>query len=161
MKTAIFLALIFAAAVAQDGDFPTQHVKWQDVIGMHRRHDTYIVADVEASMNFYQDVLGYRVIGDMAMPATPPLLPCPIRDILLERDGLGDIYDLVQFICPPGTNPPPMYVHTVYHVEDIAEFERKMTHNGVVAAGSPQTVNGITLACYYDPDNFIFCATDS
>jgi catechol 2,3-dioxygenase-like lactoylglutathione lyase family enzyme len=156
----LFITLAITFVGAQDDC--TTNPKWQDELELRFHHLTIFSADVCASAEFWEDTLGYRVMQDFTIPAAPPVLPCPIRDILLTR-APGDTLDIDQWLCPPGMpTPPPGYIHFTHFVNDVEAFDRKMAHKGVTVVMPITHITigeqVITLACYQGPDTMVFCA---
>lgn len=143
------------------------------VIGVY--HSGLTVRDMEASLNFYVDLLGLTLmhtqVGDDAY--TRRLVGIPdavIRVSLLRIDGAspglsGHVLELLQYVQPAGrqieTRPcDPGAAHLAFATRDCQGLFDRLRAAGVACISEPVTIEaGINKggkSCYLrDPDGFI------
>ena len=137
------------------------------IVGTH--HTCFQVADLERSLAFYRDLLGFelvwqrvnqedyvrRIVGYPEADLHQAMLRFPASDHCLE---LIDYRGVAR--TPVDTSPPnPGTAHICLIVNGLREFFDKLTAAGVEAVGEPVRVtsgpNEGRLAVYMiDPDGF-------
>ena len=117
-------------------------------------HAVLFVRDVERSVAFYSDVLGFRVI---------PIAPLGMRAAFLQAPGSSNDHDLGLFeigaqagASPAGRSSVGLY-HLAWEVDTLAELEElqgKLTDAGALHGMSD---HGTTKSLYgQDPDGLEF-----
>ena len=99
----------------------------------------YYVSDLERSISFYQNVLGFRLTS---------------RDAVARFDLNGALFELV----PSGKHlmQGPSNARLALKVEDMVEAIRCLQRYGV-AASEPEQKPGGMLAFFHDPDGNEIC----
>ena len=120
-------------------------------MALHRlNHAVLYVHDVERSVAFYRDVLGFRVIDDMAgLPGAA----------FLQAPGSTNDHDLGLF--QTGGNPAPRGSTGLYHLawevdtlQDLDDLAAKLTAAGALVGASDHST---TKSLYgQDPDGIEF-----
>lgn len=119
-------------------------------IGIRRlQHLVLFVADLERSLQFYQDVLGFE-IGHLM----------PGRAAFLRIPGSGNDHDLGLFaepgVLPPSENVARMY-HSAWQVDELADLARCHERLSRVGALVGTSDHGSSLSLYAkDPDGLEF-----
>jgi catechol 2,3-dioxygenase-like lactoylglutathione lyase family enzyme len=94
-------------------------------------HIGICVSDVERSLRFYRDALGFAYVSELEVAGEPSdtllrLENVKLRAVYLERDGVR--IELLHYLSPP-RQPPPRpramndlgFTHLSFHVSDVEE----------------------------------------
>jgi catechol 2,3-dioxygenase-like lactoylglutathione lyase family enzyme len=108
------------------------------------------VTDLEKSLRFYKDILGFKeVIFDCGDAIAPPFVPGPaprIREILLANEYCGAWIELYQHKAPynPGRASPRWgdigLMEFAIHVSNIQKEYDRLQREGVEFLSPPQTI---------------------
>lgn len=119
-------------------------------------HAVLYVSDLAASVDFYTEVLGFRVLGDL----TPPGFG---GAAFLQAPGSTNDHDLGLFAMGPGATPSMAgratvgLYHLAWEVDTLAELERLagiLSEHGALVGASD---HGTTKSLYAkDPDGIEF-----
>ena len=133
------------------------------ITGMN--HTGFVVNDVDASAEFYKNVVGLQEVARRERDGGPisqvlGYENTHIRIALLGFDGdSGHVLELVQYIRPPvGDRPSEERAvlgasHICFTVDDIEATFEDLLANGAKALNPPATVAPGRKACYLqDPD---------
>jgi catechol 2,3-dioxygenase-like lactoylglutathione lyase family enzyme len=108
-----------------------------------------VVADIERSIDFYQDVIGLALEGSFtprgqATPSWASLRRGPV-ELMLSSPGA------------PGTTPPgdPGRAQLYLNVDDVAEFEARARAAGHTVTGPTVQPYGMVEVELRDPDGFV------
>ena len=129
-------------------------------------HTGITVANLERSLSFWQDVLGFELshrahhTGDLASEATG-VLGADISIAVLK--GYGHKIELLEYLAPPDrkhVNLRPCdvgSVHVAFAVDDVDAVLKAIVASGWKAAGKPQTLQtgpnaGKRVVYVRDPD---------
>lgn len=138
---------------------------------MRIHHSAIVVTDVEASLRFWRDGLGFEVLMDERFEGDwPTLLHAPSTS--LRAAFLGDprqpdsgIVELVELgPVPPGTTPPAAATAgflLLSVVTDLATTLERLAALGL--GGTPRLVevSGVALAVVADPDGALVELVDT
>ena len=132
-------------------------------------HSSRTVSDIEKSIAFYRDILGFEVVEDISSDeegiqyaSTTP--DSRLRIVMLQAGGA--IVELIQFLKAEGKaydHPPALNdvgsSHIAFEPEDLDAAYADLVDKGVRFATSPQvTWRGPgrywRAAIFYDPDGF-------
>lgn len=102
----------------------------------HQIATTIPVGDLERSLAFYCDVLGFRIVHRIEN-----------QIVYLERDRSLIAIAPVQCMTQ---NPPPLHLGIV--VEDVRSSRIELESLGVAFLGETIDVHGATIAFFNDPD---------
>ncbi len=139
-------------------------------------HVNIVVSDLERSLHFYRDLLGFpeirraRLEGDW-IESIVGLKGVCADVVYVQPPGGGPRIELLSYVMPPGTSLPGTTIpntvglrHIAFRVDDIhAEYER-LQNEGVQFVGPPTQVPpgavkhdaGQKTLCYFrDPDGVI------
>jgi catechol 2,3-dioxygenase-like lactoylglutathione lyase family enzyme len=137
------------------------------IVGVH--HTCFQVADLERSLVFYRDLLGFEVVWQRVNQDAyvRTIVGYPTADLhqaMLRMPGTDHMLELIDYRgvprTPVDTSPPnPGTAHICLLVDDLrGEYER-LTAAGATAVSDPVAVmsgaNAGRLAVYLgDPDGF-------
>jgi glyoxylase I family protein len=118
-------------------------------------HFGLTVSDVEASSHWYEDVLGFRRVGDFAAPGGER------RKIFLVHDGLRARLGLCQHRSSAGRPFDETHIgldHLAFAVRDRAELEvwvGRLAEHGVEFSpiADANSIPGASVIVLRDPDN--------
>ncbi len=132
-------------------------------------HSSRTVSDIERSIAFYRDILGFEVVEDISSDeegiqyaSTTP--DSRLRIVMLQAGGA--VVELIQFLKQEGKsydNPPALNdvgsSHIAFEPEDMDAAYEDLVAKGVRFATPPQvTWRGPgrywRAAIFYDPDGF-------
>lgn len=131
--------------------------------GVH--HVSFTVTDMERSLRFYRDGLGFSVLSDRTVRGPFPetvsgLEGAHLRIVHLRGHGQG--LELIQYLAPRGKQRAPRTcdagsAHVCFIVDDIDREVARLREHGAEFISEPQTVEGGPNAgnrCVYflDPD---------
>lgn len=103
-------------------------------------HVGICVTDLDRSVRFYRDLLGFRPVSELQIGGEPcdvllQLKDVDLRAIYLERDGLR--LELLHFDSPPRRNPPPRramndlgFTHISIRVSDLGALINQFRAEG-------------------------------
>lgn len=114
-------------------------------------HAAVCVTDFDAARDFYVQVLGFRVEGEMDQRAEPALgtvvgLPgAVVRWGMLVREAFR--LELFKYYTPEGCPTPNRqcdagYTHVAFEVRDVDEAYRRLTDAGYATTAPPQVLRG-------------------
>jgi len=131
-------------------------------------HTSFTVSDVERSIAFYRDLLGFTLLslaerapGFAEMATGIP--GAHLKTAYLEAPG-GHRLELIQYLSPPGmkldtrTNNVGS-AHLALNVDDLRRVYREFRANGVRFKGEPVEIpagpnKGNLMVYMLDPDDF-------
>jgi catechol 2,3-dioxygenase-like lactoylglutathione lyase family enzyme len=129
------------------------------------QHVSFTVSDMERSLKFYRDGLGFEVVNDREIEGSFPetllgLKGAHLRIVHLKGHGQG--LELMQFYAPRGKTAPPRPCdvgcsHLCYAVEDMNAVVERLKKLGVQFFSQPIRVEdgpnaGGSLVYFLDPD---------
>lgn len=131
---------------------------------MRRQHITFFTQDMQASLDFWENVLGYRAMMDVTVDGNIVGYPCTtFRDILLIRTP-EDVLDIIQLSdCVSSFTQPSAGIHHIgYFVKNVTTFYDYLVENDIDVYFAPMYVGAfeITEACFSSPDGLMFCAAE-
>jgi len=131
-------------------------------------HTSFTVSDVDRSVAFYRDLLGFRLLSLAERPPDFSELATGIpgahlRVAYLEIPG-GHRLELIQYLSPPGQKLD-LRTHNVgsahlgLNVDDLRRFYRELKGRGVRFKGEPIEIpagpnRGNLMVYLLDPDDF-------
>jgi catechol 2,3-dioxygenase-like lactoylglutathione lyase family enzyme len=137
------------------------------ILGVH--HVSFTVGDMERSLAFYRDGLGFQVLNDRTISGSFPetvsgLEGAHMRIVHLRGHGQG--LEFIQYHSPPGRSPASLRPcdvgssHLCFTVDDIEEQMADLGGRGARFLSAPVTVEGGPNAgnrCVYflDPDDIL------
>lgn len=104
-------------------------------------HVGICVTDLDRSVRFYRDLLGFRLVSELEIGGEPCDVLLQLKDVelrakYLERDGLR--IELLYFESPPRRNPPLRramndlgFTHVSIRVSDLGTFLDRLRAEGV------------------------------
>ncbi|MGH7858098.1 MAG: VOC family protein [Candidatus Binatia bacterium] len=104
-------------------------------------HVGICVSDMERSLRFYRDLLGFRYLSKLHVAGEPTDTLLSLRDVdlhaaYLERDGLR--IELLQFPSPPRRDPQPERLmndlgltHLSFRVSELKDLLGRLRAEGV------------------------------
>jgi len=98
------------------------------------------VADLDQSVTFYSQVLGFRPVRELTSPQG--------RSVFVELPGNTTRLQLTQVPGLPPPQVPEDLMHMAFPVPDMAEFRRQMASRGVRFEADGR------LTWVYDPDGY-------
>lgn len=122
-------------------------------------HTSFTVADLERSIAFYRDILGFKletVVDGGEVAARVVGLPGAKLRLAFLRNA-GHQVELVQYMTHGGKRTPQQRndvggAHVAFHVDDCEAAYRELKAKGVRFISTPQDA-GTAKACYFqDPD---------
>jgi catechol 2,3-dioxygenase-like lactoylglutathione lyase family enzyme len=134
--------------------------------GIH--HASFTVSNMERSVVFYRDVLGMEVLWDSVQAGAP--FKGPVADNLTNCPGTelhivflktnGDMLELVQY-TPTGKTLEGNRAsdtgssHVCLKTDNIQALYRKLSEKGVKLHCDPQSLGGVEVMYFRDPDGII------
>jgi catechol 2,3-dioxygenase-like lactoylglutathione lyase family enzyme len=139
-------------------------------------HINLVVSDLERSVRFYTEVLGFRKTADVVMEGDWIEEIIGLRGVrglvaFVEPPGGGPRFELLQYVTPPGAVLPGNsrantqgLRHVAFRVDDIAAMAARLRAAGVTLFSEPVRVPaGVvkfaagdkTLLYFLDPDGVI------
>ena len=131
-------------------------------------HTSFTVSDVECSVAFYRDLLGFKLLSLAERPQefaeiATGIPGAHLRVAYLEAPG-GHRLELIQYLRPPGvkldmrTNNVGS-AHLALNVDDLRRVYREFKAKGVRFKGEPIEVpagpnKGNLMVYMLDPDDF-------
>jgi len=114
-------------------------------------HTAICVDDFEAARDFYLDILGFEVEGEMDQRSEPALgrvvgLPgAVVRWAMLKRDNYR--VEVFKYYTPEGRKEPNRqcdsgYTHMAFEVSDVEECYRRVVAAGFRTNAPPQELRG-------------------
>ncbi len=111
------------------------------------RHTGIVVDDLEASLHFYRDLLGFKIVKEMDeggdyIDDMSALEKVQVKTIkLTARDG--QLIELLHFISHPLQRQPREFhdigiAHIAFAVDDLDETYQQLTESGVPFNAPPQ-----------------------
>lgn len=139
-------------------------------------HINLVVSDLERSVRFYTEVLGFRKTADVVMEGDWIEAIIGLKGVrglvaFVEPPGGGPRFELLQYVTPPGAVLPENsrantqgLRHVAFRVDDIAAMAARLRAAGVTLFSEPVRVPaGVvkfaagdkTLLYFLDPDGVI------
>ena len=137
-------------------------------------HANICVSDMERSLKFYRDILGFQVLHDFvieneALNRALGVEKAQVRGVLIRLgdDEKATLLDLVQWLSPGPAGPPYRQLNNLgicriaLKVKGIEAVYKDIQAQGVEFMTPPQSVKiegapGETkFCCFYDPDRTI------
>ena len=134
--------------------------------GIH--HASFTVSDMSKSVAFYRDLLGMKVLWDSVQAGAP--FKGPVADRLTNCPGTelhivflqiqNDLIELIQY-TPPGKvlkdnkASDTGSAHICFKTDDIQALYRKLSDYGVKRHCEPQSLGGVEVIYFRDPDGII------
>lgn len=139
-------------------------------------HINLVVSDLERSVRFYTEVLGFRKTADVVMEGDWIEAIIGLKGVrglvaFVEPPGGGPRFELLQYVTPPGAVLPANsrantqgLRHVAFRVDDIAAMAARLRAAGVTLFSEPVRVPaGVvkfaagdkTLLYFLDPDGVI------
>lgn len=131
-------------------------------------HTSFTVSDLERSIAFYRDVLGFELLRTIRrrQPWIAEMTGFPGADLKIGVLQLGDrehLLELIEYVSPPGTRPHRVptndvgAAHVSFSVTDIDAVHRRLADAGVEFLSPPITITeqpsaGARAAYFRDPD---------
>ena len=131
------------------------------VIGMN--HTGFVVKDLDKSVDFYQNVVGLKVVATREREGWPISQVVGYENshikVALLGKGDGHLVELVQYIHPTGSERPSNErntlgaTHLAFDVEDIGRTYQHLISHGAQSLNPPVEVAPGRTVCYLqDPD---------
>ena len=136
------------------------------VVGAH--HTCFSVANMAASLAFYRDLMGLRVISERPAVTSDyfrSIIAYPdavVYAVLLQITGTSHLLELLEYKVPRGipqdvTRQNPGAAHVCFIVDDVKAMHAHLTAAGVEAISAPTYLddgpNKGAWGCYLiDPD---------
>lgn len=131
-------------------------------------HTSFTVSDVERSVAFYRDILGFKLLSLAERPPAFSELATGIRGAHLKTAYLeipgGHRLELIQYLSPPGTKLDTRThnvgsAHLALIVEDLQTMYRELMGKGFRFRGEPIEIpagpnRGNWMVYLLDPDDF-------
>lgn len=123
------------------------------------RHTGLVVADLDRSLHFWCDVLGFKVVKQMDESGGHIDAMMGLRDVHVTTAKLaapdGNLIELLRFHSHPdqstwnGTPYSTGFTHIALTVDNIEKLLSKLSHEGVSFAAAPQSSpDGYAKVCY-------------
>jgi catechol 2,3-dioxygenase-like lactoylglutathione lyase family enzyme len=129
------------------------------------RHPGIVVSDLERSMRFYCDLLGFKVVRKMEesgphMDRMLGLNDVRVTTVKMIVDEGGAMLELLAFLSPLPCEGMARNIHTIglshiaFVVENVDELYRRLSDAGVAFLSSPQlSPDGFSKVAFCrDPD---------
>ena len=133
------------------------------ITGMN--HTGFVVADLDRSVEFYNEVVGLQVVARRERDGAPisqvlDYEKTSIKVALLGIDGEdGHILELIEYVNPVSTERPTNEravlgaSHLAFNVTDIEGTFQRLLANGAIRLNAPVEVTPGRVVCYLqDPD---------
>ena len=133
------------------------------ITGMN--HTGFVVADLDRSVEFYNEVVGLQVVARRERDGGPisqvlDYEKTSIKVALLGIDGEdGHILELIEYVNPVSTERPTNEravlgaSHLAFNVTDIEGTFQRLLANGAIRLNAPVEVTPGRVVCYLqDPD---------
>lgn len=134
--------------------------------GIH--HTSITVSDIDRSIAFYRDLLGFEVIWDSRAlglafegPRADAVTGCPgTSQRLVFMEVCGQRLEFVQY-TPTGKeqigNKPSDTgsMHVCFLTDDIEDLHRRLAESGAVIHCAPQHIGETTVFYFRDPDGVV------
>lgn len=131
------------------------------ITGMN--HTGFVVRDLDASVRFYRDVVGLKIVRTMGREGAPISQVIGYENTHLKGTILstGDSHslELIQYINPAPTERPTEErnalgaSHLAFNVDNIEETFERLVSEGARKLNPPATMQPGRKACYMqDPD---------
>lgn len=130
-------------------------------------HSSRTVSDMERSLRFYRDLLGFKVIADNTLYGygVSSVAAVPDTEVrIVMMDGGGACIELLQYVKPKGPQVYPGLPlnhvgssHLAFEPDDMDKTYRDLVAKGVKFTGPPQVTwrgpdHHWRAAIFYDPD---------
>ena len=134
--------------------------------GIH--HSSFTVSDMEKSVSFYRDILGMKVLWDSVEadapfkgPVADNLTNCPGTELHIVFLSVND--DLIELVkyTPTGKAlegneaSDTGAAHVCLKTDDIQALYKKLLGNGIRLHCEPQSLGGVDVMYFRDPDGII------
>ncbi len=133
------------------------------ITGVH--HVSFTVSDIERSVAFYRDGLGFEVLDDRVVEGAFPEAVSALQGAhlrIVHLSGHGQGLELIQYHAPAGKSPAPRTcdvgsAHLCYIVDDIDAEMEKVRKLGARFLSAAKTVeggpnSGNRMVYFLDPD---------
>jgi catechol 2,3-dioxygenase-like lactoylglutathione lyase family enzyme len=133
------------------------------ILSVH--HVSFCVSDMDRSLAFYRDALGFEVLNDRKVegrfPETVSALP-GARMRIVHLRGHGQGLELIQYFAPPGARTAPRTcdvgsAHVCFVTDDIDREMEMLRRHGARFLSPAMTVEGgpnagNRMVYFLDPD---------
>ena len=135
---------------------------------LNTNHTSFTVSDVESSIAFYRDLLGFKLLSLAERPPAFAELATGIpgahlKTAYLQAPG-GHRLELIQYLHPPGMKLDTRThnvgsAHLAFDVDDLRRVYRELKGQGVRFKGDPIEIpagpnKGNLMVYMLDPDDF-------
>ena len=131
-------------------------------------HAAFIVSDLDGSIQFYQDVLGLKVVaGPREVGAETPFRTvvgyagARVKWVHLGLDSDRQL-ELIQYMIPEGKKTMEIErcdvgaAHSAFVVDNLKKYYEELTAKGVRSVQPPaEDSHGNTAVYMFDPDGFV------
>jgi catechol 2,3-dioxygenase-like lactoylglutathione lyase family enzyme len=133
-------------------------------------HSAICVRDVEESLRFWRDGLGFAVLMDERFRGDwPTLLEAPsdwLRAVFLggpapADSGIVELVDLGSVPGPEGKEPPRSGFLLLSVITDVAAALNRLATLGLGGTPRQVEVSGVAMAVVHDPDGVLVELVDS
>jgi len=131
-------------------------------------HTSFTVSDVECSVAFYRDLLGFKLLSLAERPQgfaeiATGIPGAHLKVAYLEAPG-GHRLELIQYLSPPGAKLDTRThnvgsAHLAFNVDDLRQMHKEFQAQGVRFKGEPIETpagpnKGNLMVYMLDPDDF-------
>ena len=133
------------------------------ITGVH--HVSFTVSDMERSLEFYRDLLGFEVLDDRTVEGNFAETVTGLEGVrmrIIHLSGYGQGLELIQYLCASGQPQAPRTcdtgsAHLCYVGDDIQSEVSRLQERGVRFLSSVMRVEGgpnagNSMVYFLDPD---------
>ena len=143
--------------------YRVEEVSGRMITGVH--HVSFTVSDMERSLEFYRDLLGFEVLDDRTVEGNFAETVTGLEGVrmrIIHLSGYGQGLELIQYLCASGQPQAPRTcdtgsAHLCYVVDDIQSEVSRLQERGVRFLSSVMRVEGgpnagNSMVYFLDPD---------